>query len=130
MSLQHVSTLKGPYSGSIIDTFQQQGQQNESPDGKFKSLYILLYQLAQLLLCTWCFNVKQRDKRVIKPTYLLLHIHTDEINFRSVRVAKKCTYCLRHFRLFVRLFSIISSAPIGRISVNFYENLYSKFKFV
>jgi hypothetical protein len=31
----HVSTLKGPSSGSTIDTFRQQGQQNESPDVKF-----------------------------------------------------------------------------------------------
>jgi hypothetical protein len=31
----HVSTLKGPSSGSTIDTFQQQGQQNEPPDVKF-----------------------------------------------------------------------------------------------
>jgi hypothetical protein len=32
---QHVSTLKGSSSGSKIDTFQQQGQQNESPVVKF-----------------------------------------------------------------------------------------------
>jgi len=30
-SLRHASTLKGPFSGSTIDTWQQQGQQNESP---------------------------------------------------------------------------------------------------
>jgi len=31
----HVATLKGSSSGSTIDTFQQQGQQNESPDVEF-----------------------------------------------------------------------------------------------
>jgi hypothetical protein len=43
MSLRHVSTLKRPSSGSPIDTFQQQDQQNVSPDVKFwksKKLYI------------------------------------------------------------------------------------------
>ena len=34
-SSQHVSTLKWPSSESIFDTFQQQVQQNESPDVKF-----------------------------------------------------------------------------------------------
>jgi len=32
MSLQHVSAVKGPSSGSMIDTFQQQGKLNELPD--------------------------------------------------------------------------------------------------
>ena len=41
MSLQHVPTLKRPILGSMNDTFQQQGQQNESPDVKFwKSKHI------------------------------------------------------------------------------------------
>ena len=35
VSLQHVSTLKGTPAGSINETFQQQGQQNESSDVKF-----------------------------------------------------------------------------------------------
>jgi len=34
MSLQHVSTLERPSSGSTTDTPQQQGQQNESLDVK------------------------------------------------------------------------------------------------
>ena len=35
MSLRHVSPLKVPSSGSVIDTFQNQGQQKELPDVKF-----------------------------------------------------------------------------------------------
>jgi hypothetical protein len=35
MSLRNVAALKGPFSRSPIDTFQQQGQQNELPDVKF-----------------------------------------------------------------------------------------------
>jgi len=35
MSLQHLSTLKGSPSGSTFDTFEQKGQQNESPDVHF-----------------------------------------------------------------------------------------------
>jgi hypothetical protein len=32
ISLRHVSALKGPSSGSMIDTLQHQGQQTELPD--------------------------------------------------------------------------------------------------
>ena len=32
MSLHHVSTLKGSSTGSTLNTFEQQGQQNESPE--------------------------------------------------------------------------------------------------
>jgi len=35
VSLQHISALKGPTSGSATDIFRQQGQQNELPDIKF-----------------------------------------------------------------------------------------------
>jgi hypothetical protein len=35
LSLQHISALKGPASGSATDIFRQQGQQNELPDIKF-----------------------------------------------------------------------------------------------
>jgi hypothetical protein len=34
MSLRHVSTLKGPSSGSTVDTFRYQCPQNESPGVK------------------------------------------------------------------------------------------------
>jgi hypothetical protein len=35
MSLKLVSTVKRSTLGSIFDTFQQQSQENESPDVKF-----------------------------------------------------------------------------------------------
>jgi len=45
MSLRHVSPLKGPSSGSMSDTFQQQGQQNDLPDVKFN-----------LAVCVICYT--------------------------------------------------------------------------
>jgi len=35
MSLRNVAALKGPFLRSTINTFRQQGQQNELPDVKF-----------------------------------------------------------------------------------------------
>jgi hypothetical protein len=37
VSLRHVSTFKGPYSGITIDAFAQEGQQSELPDIKFNA---------------------------------------------------------------------------------------------
>jgi hypothetical protein len=38
MSLQHVSTPKGPSSESMTDSFQQEVQQNESSDVKIQRI--------------------------------------------------------------------------------------------
>jgi len=51
MSLQHASTLKGSPSGSTLDTFEQQGQQNESPDVPF-SLMCGVYCVPQHMAAT------------------------------------------------------------------------------
>ena len=42
-SLQHVSTLKGPSSGGTTDTFQQQGQQNQSPEVKLNKFKMVCF---------------------------------------------------------------------------------------
>jgi len=52
MSYRHVSALKGPFSGSTIDIFQQQVQQNELPDAKFILVSILLTLLLKSLYRT------------------------------------------------------------------------------
>ena len=48
VSLRHVSALKGPPSGSMTDSFQQQGQQNELPD-----VQVSLYAAHKTELYIW-----------------------------------------------------------------------------
>jgi len=55
ISLQHVSTLKGPSSGGTIDTFQQQGQQNQSPEvklNKFRRKIVCFKYFVKTNYCT------------------------------------------------------------------------------
>jgi len=47
LSLQHVSALKGPSSGSTTDTFHQQNQ-NELSDVKFSLVSSMYYIMQQL----------------------------------------------------------------------------------
>jgi len=57
MSLQHVSTLKRLSTGCTSDTFQQQGQQNESPDVKFNLICGVECEFIKCTPWRWHFNV-------------------------------------------------------------------------
>jgi len=63
MSLQQVSTLKGPSSESTTDPFQQEVQQNESSDIKIQLSVqcVVLYAIAILL--TWLL------RKTLHPAY-------------------------------------------------------------